>query len=276
MLIDWFTISAQVVNFIILVWLMKRFLYKPVLKAIDAREERIAAELADADATRAEAQRERAEFQQKNEQFDQERAALFGQVSEEAKAERQRLLGEAREAADEMTAKRLETLRSEAQDLSHTIGRRTRDEVFAVSRMALKDLAGASLEERMSEAFTQRLRALDSQGRAQLEAALRTASEPAVVRSAFELPMEQRADIKRALKEVFSADIALRFETAPGLIGGIELSTNGQKVAWSIDDYLGSLEKSVGELLEKPGAAQGEIEAKAEGAMKGGADAHTP
>jgi hypothetical protein len=49
MLIDWFTVGAQIVNFLILVWLLKRFLYKPILDAIDAREKRIAAELADAD-----------------------------------------------------------------------------------------------------------------------------------------------------------------------------------------------------------------------------------
>ncbi len=48
MLIDWFTVGAQLLNFLILVWLMKRFLYKPVLDAIDAREKLIATELADA------------------------------------------------------------------------------------------------------------------------------------------------------------------------------------------------------------------------------------
>ena len=42
MLIDWFTVGAQALNFLILVWLMKRFLYKPILHAIDAREKRIA------------------------------------------------------------------------------------------------------------------------------------------------------------------------------------------------------------------------------------------
>ena len=45
MLIDWFTVGAQTLNFVILVWLMKRYLYKPVLDAIDAREQRIASEL---------------------------------------------------------------------------------------------------------------------------------------------------------------------------------------------------------------------------------------
>ena len=62
MLIDWFTVGAQALNFIILVWLLKRFLYKPILNAVDAREQRIAAELADADAKRAEAKKERDEL----------------------------------------------------------------------------------------------------------------------------------------------------------------------------------------------------------------------
>ena len=73
-------------------WLLKRFLYRPILDAIDAREKRIAAELADADAKKAEAQKERDEFRHKNEEFDQQRAALLSKATDEAKAERQRLL----------------------------------------------------------------------------------------------------------------------------------------------------------------------------------------
>jgi len=71
------------------------------------------------------------------------------------------------------------------------------------------------------------------------------------VRSAFDLPAEQRAAIQNALNETFSAEIHVRFETAPDLVSGIELTTNGQKVAWSIGDYLASLEKGVGELLKE-------------------------
>jgi F-type H+-transporting ATPase subunit b len=71
------------------------------------------------------------------------------------------------------------------------------------------------------------------------------------VRSAFDLPEEQRAAIQNALNETFSAQIHVRFETAPDLISGIELSTNGQKVAWSIADYITSLEMGIDELLKE-------------------------
>jgi F-type H+-transporting ATPase subunit b len=249
MLVDWFTIVAQALNFLILVWLMKRFLYKPILNTIDAREERIAAELADADAKKAEARTERDEFQHKNEEFDQQRAALLRKATDEAEAERQRLFDEARKAADSWSVKRAETLRRDARNLRQAISRRTQQEVLAIARKTLTDLAGTSLEERMSEVFTRRVRELNSEAKEGLAKTLKTLSDPVLVRSAFELPPQQRAAIQHALNETFSADIQVRFETAPDAISGIELTTNGQKVAWSIGDYLASLEKGIDELL---------------------------
>ncbi len=264
MLIDWFTVGAQALNFLVLVWLLKRFLYKPILDAIEAREKRIAAELADAAAKEGEAQKERDEFQHKNEEFDQQRAALLGKATDEAKVERQRLIDEARQAADALGAKRQEALRNDAQELNQAISRRTQQEVFAIARKALTDLASTSLEERLGEVFTRRLRTMDGKAKECLGEALKTASQPALVRSVFDLPEEQRAAIQNALNETFSAEIRLRFETAPDLVSGIELSTNGQKVAWSIADYLASMEKGVSELLKEKARPDATTEPKPE------------
>jgi len=251
MLLDWFTIGAQALNFLILVWLMKRFLYKPILNAIDAREKLIAKELADADAKKTEAQKERDEFQKKNEEFDQQRAALLTKATDEAKAERLRLLEEARKAADALSAKRQESLVNDARNLNQAISRLTQKEVFAITRKALTDLATTSLEERMGEVLDRRLRELNSQAKNVLGEALKKNSEPALIRSTFDLPEAQRAAIQNALNETFSAEIHIRFETSPDLVSGIELSANGQKVSWTITDYLASLEKGVGELLKE-------------------------
>ncbi|MBF0246167.1 MAG: F0F1 ATP synthase subunit B [Planctomycetes bacterium] len=251
MLIDWFTVGAQAFNFLILIWLMKRFLYKPILSAIDAREKRITKELADADAKKAEAQKEREEFQNKNEQFDEQRSALLTKATDEANAERKRLLDESRKAAEAVSAKRQELLCNDAHNLNQAIARRTQTEVFAIARKTLTDLAGTSLEERLSEVFTRRLRTMDEPAKTGLGEALMNLSESALLRSALELPAEQRTKIQKAINETFSVDIHLRFETAPDLISGIELSANGQKVAWSIADYLASLEKGVNALLKE-------------------------
>lgn len=251
MLIDWFTVIAQVVNFLILVWLLKHFLYRPILDAIDAREKRIAKELSDADAKKAEARKECDEFQHKNEEFEQQRTALLNKATEEAKIERQRLLDEARQAADDLSAKRQEALRIDARNLNQAISRRAQQEVFAITRKALTDLAATSLEERLVDVFIRRLKEMGEQEKTSLGEALKTASEPALLRSAFDLPEAQRAEIQQTLNETFSAEINIRFETAPELISGIELAANGRKIAWSIADYLASLEQGVADLLKE-------------------------
>jgi F-type H+-transporting ATPase subunit b len=257
MLIDWFTVCAQALNFLILVWLMKRFLYKPILDAIDVREKSIEAELSDAATRKAEAQRDRDEFQHKNDEFDQQRAALLSKATDTAKDEVRRLLADARKTADALSAKQQEALRSEQQSLSAEIARRTRDEVFAVARKALADLAGASLEERATHVFVRKLRASSEKDRNDLKSALKSAAGLAVVRSAFELPATQQKDIEDALKDVLQFESAVRFDTAPDLVSGIDLSANGWRISWSIADYLASLEISVDEVLKaqpKPSA----------------------
>jgi len=124
----------------------------------------------------------------------------------------------------------------------------------------------------MSEVFTRRLQELDNEAKEGLAKALKTPADPVLVRSAFELPSEQQSAIQHELQETFTADpstplragIQVRFETAPDVISGIELTANGRKVAWSIADYLASLEKSVGELLKEQSKPQAKPEAKPE------------
>ena len=262
MLIDWFTIIAQVFNFLILVWLMKRFLYKPILNAIDAREKRIADELASADKKKAEAQKESDEFKHKNEEFDKQRAALLSKATQDAETERQKLMDEARKAADVLSAKRQESLRNDTKNLNQAISLRTQQEVFAIARKTLRDLSTTTLEECMTGVFIRRLQGMDSQTKNGLLNVLKTSSQSGTVRSAFDLAEGQRAAIQNALNVSFSADIHLKFETAPDLIGGIEFTSNGQRLAWSIADYLKSLEKGVDELLKEKEKSEAKTEPK--------------
>lgn len=263
MLIDWFTVIAQVVNFLILVWLMKRYLYQPILKALAAREQRIAASLADADAKMAEAIKERDEYARKNTEFDRQRAALMFKAQDEAGRERNRLFEAARNDADEFRDKLQGKLSGEYNQLRESINHRTRDEVFAIARKTLADLAGVTLEQRMAEVFIVRLQGLDSGEQARLAAMLKSPDMPVVVRSAFELPPAQRAPIEAAIKTTLAGTSPVQFEIVPGLIGGIELIMQGQKVAWCIGDHIASLENGVNELIkERDKARDAQAQAK--------------
>ena len=251
MLINWFTVCAQAVNFLILVWLLKRFLYKPILHAIDEREKGIATQLAQAEAKVAEAQKERDDFQHENEAFDQQRAAMLTKATNEASAERQRLLDGARKDADALRAKRQAALQGEQRNLNREIIRWTQKEVFAITRKALADLADTSLEERMGDVFVRRVRGLTGAPMEELTTAFKSSDHRVSVQSAFDLPPAQKSAIETAVKETFAPEVRLQFETAPEKVCGIELSINGHKVAWSIAEYLKTLEKSAGELLDR-------------------------
>ena len=210
----------------------------------------------------AEAQKERDDFQHKNEVFDQQRAALLTKATDEAKAERQRLLDEAKKDADALRAKRQAALQSEQRNLSQDIIRLTQKQVFAIARKTLADLANTSLEERMGDVLVGRVRALTGAAKEQLATAFKSSNHQVSVHSTFDLPPAQRTAIESAVKETFAPEAQVQFETAPELVCGIDLSTNGHKVSWSIADYLATLEKSAGELLHKE--AEEKPEPKAE------------
>lgn len=252
MIIDWFTVGAQALNFLVLVWLMRRFLYKPVLKAIDGREKRIAAQLSEADSKLTEAHAERDEFQRKNADFDQERTTLMANVSAEAETLRQQLRDETAEEATALRKKWRNSLSTEQRNLKETLTRKTREEVFAISRKTLSDLADAKLEKAIAKVLIQRLGDLSSEQMSLLKTAFASTAAP-LVRSTFRLQPPEQAAIQKAIHETFSTDTPLRFEISPDLIAGIELTIQGQKIAWSISEYLTSLEESVDQIL-KPSA----------------------
>ena len=271
MLIDWFTVAAQAVNFLILVWLMKRFLLKPVTNAIDAREKHIAAELAVADTKKTEAEKERVDFEAKNKDLVDQRAALLVKADADAKAERTRLFDEARKDADGLRAKQAAALQDEQKRLSAEITRMAAGQVVDIARKTLADLATVSLEERVGEVFTRRLRELGGAEKESLGAALKTCSEPAIVRSVFDLPAEQKGAIQNALNETFHAAVSIQFQTNPDAVCGIELTTNGQKLGWSIDAYLKALDEQVGNLLQAQSDSSAKPDDKSAQEPSGGA-----
>jgi len=266
MLIDWFTVSAQAINFLILVWLLKRFLYRPVLAAIDAREKKIAAQLQSATQREAQAQTERDDYQRRSEALERNREGILRSANAEAAAERQALLEAARKESQALRARLLEVVGKEREELGRRLVTQTQAEVIALTRKTLTDLADVSVEDRMVAVFIENLRHLPKEPQAPAEPSMAPGPEriegadagfvrTGVVRSAFDLSLPQRAAIKTAVNESLGASIAIRFESTPDLVCGIDLSVGGVKLAWSVADYLDSITRHVLALVEPSPAA---------------------
>jgi F-type H+-transporting ATPase subunit b len=267
MKIDWFTVIAQIINFLILVWLLKRFLYKPILNAIDEREKKIASELEDAKQKEEKAEKEKAEFKQKNNSFNSERKKLMDKAVEEANEKSQELLEDARNEAEALRSK-LEKISKEAQEnLNHNIAQKTQQEVFAITRKTLADLASLDLEEQAVHLFIKRLNELKKEEKNHFVEKFKSGSNQILVQSAFDLSEKQQTEIKNSVAKIIKNETQFQFKTIPELIGGIELISNGFKMSWSISEYLNSLQKSISEMMK--GKPNEETEKKVKPKTKG-------
>ncbi len=256
MQINWFTVIAQILNFLILVWLLKRFLYKPILKAIDEREEKIASQIKDAAAKETIAKKEQAEFSKKNETFDKAKKGLMDKVVAETNEERQKLLEAARNEAAELRSKLDNALKEMQESLNRDISKKTQQEVFAIARKTLTDLASVSLEEQTTSIFIKRINELKNEEKKQFMATFKSGSNPVLVQSAFDLPEKQKAEIKSAVNNILGSETNFQFKTTPEVISGIELTSNGYKLAWSISEYLNSLQKSISTTVKEEPKAE--------------------
>jgi F-type H+-transporting ATPase subunit b len=254
MLIDWFTVGAQVVNFLVLVWLLKRFAYKPILNAIDVREKRIVARQQEADANDTAAKALSAELQKKTAVFDSEIAVLKAKSAADIMQDRELQMTAARQEGDQLRAIERAALLTERRNLGDQVTRMTADAVFASVRKVLTDLGGVSLDERILTVFCERLRNLDAAAKDAFKTAL--AREPsAAVRSRFVITDDSRHSLQQNVDTAFGTHVPLEFVAASAAVGGIELSAGGQTVSWTVTDYLHSLGHALDAVLDAPSTA---------------------
>ena len=245
MQIDWLTVVAQVVNFLVLVYLLKRFLYRPVTEAMARREERIAERVRKAREREEEAKRERERLHERLGKLEARRDAILDEAREEAEAERHRLLEEAREETEEARRRWHGQTEAEKAQFLDELRRRTCEGFEELARKALKDLAGAELEEQMVRTLMERLKGLDKETRR----ALSESEEPMAVATSFELDSGGRRRVTRAIHEHVKPDVDIAYGESPDLLCGIELTAGSRRLGWSLADYLDRFEGLVGKAL---------------------------
>ncbi|MEW6657835.1 MAG: F0F1 ATP synthase subunit delta [Thermodesulfobacteriota bacterium] len=250
MLINWFVVAAQIVNFLILVLLLKRFLYGPIVQAMAAREERIASQLAAARQKREDAEQEEASLRQKIQEIGDQRQQMLAQAEGEAQAHKQKLLAQAREEVEQVRRKWAESVKWQKEAFLANLKQRLAQEFFAISRRALQELGNLEVEQRLLQVFLERLRQLSPGERQALQESLKDAGGELAVTTAFALTPETQEQIKAQVQDLFGPGLSLRFSTSSELLAGIELLTSSRKIAWSLGNYLDTLEEDLSQAFE--------------------------
>ncbi len=231
MSIDWVTVIAQVANFLVLVWLLKRFLYRPILDGIDAREAEITRRMAEAGEAEKKAQAAEAEFRQQKKQLLSDQDAVVKQALRESEDQRDSILAEARARLEQEQQDWHKHLERERQKFTAQLQRAGEETLLALTRKALRDLADESLEEAIVRHVSARLRPIASE----LSDAA-GASREAIATTRDPLPEAAQALMQADIKDMLP-DISLRFETDPEQAPGLVLRVGGAQVAWTVDSY---------------------------------------
>lgn len=218
MTIDWWTLGLQTINVVVLVWLLARFLFKPVSRIIAERQEAAHAALGEAEATRKEAEAARAKAEAETRAVSEKRAEMLAEAQDEAKREKERLLDEARAAAekarvegkaelDRMRKAQERALATEAGDLAADIATRLFHRLPDSARIAgfIDGLADAVSD-------------LPETTRAGIGA-----EGPVQLRAARDLTDEERNRLATKLHDVLGRDVTLEVEADPALLAGLEL-----------------------------------------------------
>lgn len=249
--IDWFTLTAQIVNFLILLVLLKKFLFGPLRSIMDKREETVTSRLHEAQQTLTEAEAKDELYRQKLEELEARKAEMMRRARDEAEQYKKDLLHQAREEVNKIQESWEDSIRHEKEIFFSEMHRRTSTAIVELLKQIIKDLADSSLEEQTVNKLLAHLEKLDDEEkRRAIRAALDYGNGELIVNSSFPLSEQQRKKLKTKLTEVFSIDLACRFEVLTTMGFGIELRTDAWKIGWNANIYLDELKKKMDTLFD--------------------------
>jgi F-type H+-transporting ATPase subunit b len=251
MVFDWFTFVAQIINFLILVYLLWRFLYKPITKTMKKRKEQLNERWQNTRKKQEEAEAKANSYYQKKRDLDQREAEIMAEAEDKAEAERKAKLRQARAEIEQKQEEWHQGIQRQQDSFLTQLREKMQDETFLISRRALQDLANAELEQQAIAIFTERLQQLEKQPD--------RAADEIVIRSSFEIPSEQRQQIEQTLKnQGIAAEKEIHYTQSADLICGIELQLDYQKISWNLNNYLQDLETRFSNTFEAEKEAKNE------------------
>jgi F-type H+-transporting ATPase subunit b len=249
--IDWFVFLAQIFNFLLLMYLLKRFLYGRIIKAMDDREAKIAARFAQAEELKIKANEAAELYEKRTQMLNEKKEIMLNEATMAADAKRKELMEKVRVEVEQVKTRWKDMLVREHDAFFSDLRQRAAKQLYATARKALSDLADADLEERIIDEFIRRIQALDEEKSVQMRKAISGGGNSVIIQSAFGISAPRQTQIEDVLKKQITNGFTIRYLLEPDIVSGIELRVNGHKIAWSLNEYLETLVENLTETLQK-------------------------
>lgn len=243
MSIDWITVAAQIANFLVLVWLLKRLLYRPILAGIDAREAEITIRMHEAEEIKVNAAATQADYHNRVCALRATETEMSESIRKVAEDQRNALLAEAHQRMEHEWADWVKFQVEEARKYTARMHRAGADALLSLTRKALADLANETLEDRMAQNLLLQLEPMADD----LKNAAGDAIE-AVVSSRDPIPAPTQDMLVAELKTIFP-DVAVTFAADASQAPGLVLRIGGAQLAWTVDSYIDGLDALIGAQL---------------------------
>jgi len=255
--LDPFTIVAEVFNFVILMLLLRRFLYGPIVRTMDERELHITRDLETAERKEREARHEAAELHRERQELQDHRGELLTQAQLDAEKWHEDLVRRARDEIETRKAGWQQAIEREKESFLNNLRQRAGEQVYEISHRVLSDLADIDLEQHIIDTFVARLRTLQNNELDRVAAAVSAwettghgAEQPSpeslvIHTTAYEIDAKTRDQLTAAIRVRLGTAIIVHFEVDPDLICGVELRISGYKAAWSLQNYLETLDEEL-------------------------------
>lgn len=245
MLIDSFTIIAQIINFLILIYLLKRFLFNRIIQIMDEREKQITEQMQDAKTAKEAAQKELDEQQRIRKELQEKWNEMLAQAKKDAQKKREELVKDARSKIDEEQKNWREAISKQRTAFLRDLRHLSCEQVCQMSRKVLTDLADEKLEDQLIENFLIQLGKLSKKEKDDFIRFINKDERKLWVDSSFQLTRQKESEIRKILEEIIGDKVEINFKVSPKLICGIETRTEGKKISWNIENYLDGLEEQL-------------------------------
>ena len=232
-------------------YLLKRFLYGRIIKAMDDREAKISARFAEAEELKIEANEAAELYDKRNQLLNEKKEQMLNEATMAADAKRKELMEKVRVEVDQVKTRWQDMLLREKDAFFYDLRQRAAKQLYATARKALRDLADTDLEERIVDEFLRRIKTLDEGKSTQIRKAISGVGNKVTIQSAFGISVSRQTQIEETLKKQITNGFTVRYLQQPDIVSGIELQVNGHKIAWSLNEYLETLVENLTETLQK-------------------------
>jgi len=236
--LDWSTFILEIINFLILVWLLKRFFYKPVLNVINRRREEIQKKISEAEGVKHEAESLKSDYENRLADWENEKATARTTLHKEIGAQRKKMLEELHAAIEQEREKERVLNQRKIENELHKNEKLALEQALAFTSRLLTRLASPQLEYGIVQAALEDLDKLSDEQKTFLQKAYAQARNPITVSSAFPLAKEHTAAIEEQLAGILNQPPRCEFRQDAELLAGLRICVGSWMLKATLQDEL--------------------------------------